>query len=108
MSQQTLSLTGKSGKIYAFELYVLNTSFREVGGLYAFSKQATATTHTIIYIGHTQDLSSRFTNHHKEECIDGQGATYISVCQMPNEIDRLVAEKDLLANYNCPCNEVNN
>lgn len=107
MTQATLTLTGKSSKKYVFELYVLNTKFNSVGGLYVFSK-VNGTTHTLIYIGHTQDLSSRFTNHHKEKCIDGQGATHISVCPMSNESDRLIAEKDLLANYNCHCNEINN
>jgi hypothetical protein len=102
-----LSLKGTSGKEYVFEMFVLNTSFNAVGGLYLFTKPGNQVT-IPIYLGHTQDLSTRFTNHHKEKCIDGQGATHISVCRMDDEKSRIAAEKDLLGVYNFHCNEVNN
>jgi hypothetical protein len=107
MSEGTLTLKGKSGSSYTFEVYKLNTDFKALGGLYLFTK-ADGTTHTHIYLGQTQDLSSRFTNHHKEQCIDKHGGTHISVRVMNAEKERLAAEKDLLAIYNFPCNEINN
>lgn len=102
-----ITLKGKSGNSYAFEKYILNTNFSAVGGLYLFSREADNTNY-LIYVGHTQDLSSRFTDHHKQDCINKNGGTHISVCAMSLETARLAAEKDILANYNFPCNEVNN
>jgi hypothetical protein len=106
-AEGTLILKGKSGGPYEFSVYKLNTLFAEVGGLYLFTK-AVGNSHTFIYLGHTQDLSSRFTNHHKEKCIDNHGGTHVSVCVIKKETERVAAEKDLLASYNFLCNEVNN
>ena len=103
----TISLAGKSGKSYSFEKYILNTNFNALGGLYLFTRAADNTNY-LLYLGHTQDLSSRFTNHHKEQCIDKNGGTHISVCVINDEKKRLEAEKDILSNYNFTCNEVNN
>ena len=106
-STGTITLSGKSGKTYQFLMYVLNTSFKAMGGLYLFTKAADNTNY-LLYLGHTQDLSSRFTNHHKEECVDNHGGTHVSVCIIEDEKTRIAAEKDILANYNFTCNEVNN
>jgi hypothetical protein len=103
----TLTLTGKSGKTYLFNIYILNSTFVKAGGLYLFTKKVDIT-HHFIYIGRTEDLSSRFTDHHKQECIDGKGATHICIHWLDGKDALINAETDLLAAYNFTCNETLN
>lgn len=102
-----LEVSGKSGKSYTFNIYILNTDFKDRGGLYLFTKYVNSE-HDPIYLGQTQDLSSRFTNHHKEKCITKHGATHVSICRIENEKERIDAETDILGYYDFPCNERNN
>ncbi len=105
----TIEFTGESGGKYKFYVYALNTSFQVVGGLYVFTKrtekQDGTGTHEIIYIGKTEDLSTRFHNHHKSDCISKNGANRICVRQVNLEKDRDSIEKDLIKHYNPVCNE---
>jgi hypothetical protein len=104
----TIDFVGKSGNKYVFSIHALNTTFNAVGGVYVFTK-ATQTaaggqTHKVIYVGQTGDLSSRFTDHHKQVCINGNGANSICVRGEADEATRLAIEKDLVDAYNPPCN----
>lgn len=103
-----LALTGVSGKQYSFSVYPLNTEFKALGGVYYFSIRTTKPdgggNHTPLYIGQTSDLSSRFTDHHKEACMDSRGVNCISVHVDQDEDSRLAKEQDLIAAYNPPCN----
>lgn len=105
----TIDLKGKSGKTYTFYIYDLNTSFKTVGGVYVFTKATTDTdksvNHGIIYIGMTDDLSTRFSNHHKKDCYTKKGANRLCVRQVDKEADREAMEKDLITNYNPSCND---
>lgn len=77
--------------------------------MYVFTKrtekQDGSGTHAIIYIGKTEDLSTRFDNHHKEDCIFKHGANKICVRQVDFENERDIIEKDLIKNYNPVCND---
>jgi len=91
--------------------YSLDTSFKEVGGIYVFTKRVKINEgfmHSNIYIGRTNDLSSRFENHHKEKCILKNNANCICVMQVDNDNTRAKIETDLLLGNKTPCNEVNN
>jgi hypothetical protein len=103
----TVTLTGKSPKTYLFYCYPLNSTFAKAEGLYLFSKLA-GNTHNLVYLGMTQDLSSRFTDHHKEECIDDKGANTISIHWLSGKQTLLDAETDILGNYSFACNERGN
>ena len=109
MSNTTIEFTGKSGKKYQFYVYELNTSFNKEGGNYVFTKRTTkqdgSGSHDIIYIGKTEDLSTRFQNHHKEDCISKHGANRICIRQVDSENERDLTEKDLIKNYNSVCND---
>ena len=104
----TIDFVGKSGTKYTFYIYPLNATFKAVGGVYVFTKATQAAgggeTHKVIYVGQTGDLSSRFTDHHKQPCIDRNGANRICVRAEASEATRLAIEKDLVDNYNPPCN----
>lgn len=103
-----LTLTGRSGKAYQFLVYPLNTTFKALGGIYYFSVRKIRSdgtgNHTALYIGQTSDLSSRFTDHHKEACMDARGVNAISVHLDDDERSRLSKERDLVSAYEPPCN----
>lgn len=103
----TITFNGKSGTAYSFNVYPITEECPSESGIYIFTK-ADGVSHTAIYIGMAASLESRFYNHHKDDCIDKNGANRICLMQVKNESDRIKIEKDLLANYATKCNEVNN
>ena len=108
MANQTMSVKGASGAIYTFTMYPIGTSFKALAGLYLFTRAETNGHHTYIYLGITNDLSVRFDNHHKEDCITKNKATHISILLENSEERRKAIEKDILAAISTTCNEINN
>lgn len=103
-----LTLTGKSGKVYDFEVWPINQAFNAVAAVYAitrrYPKSEGVYNHDVIYIGQTDDLSTRFNNHHKADCFAKHNANCICTHRDDNEDSRLAKEADLIANYNPTCN----
>ena len=103
--------TGENGRNYVFKIHPINTfdlkptdtRFNPDGACYIFTKE---NADKAIYIGETDNLSTRFDDHHKKECIRRHGATHICVYTdgMDQYLHRLVVERDLLANEDPPCN----
>jgi len=106
----TVIFTGKSGTEYSFNTYSWDTNFKEDHGAVYFitnrSKESgDGYNHKRIYVGQTNDLSSRFDNHHKQDCFDKYSANCICIYGEQDEDKRIEVEKDLIDNYNPPCNE---
>lgn len=98
---------GSSGASYSFQIYPIETNFKALGAVYIFTKRTVANgngSHDFIYIGQTEDLSTRFDNHHKAACITKNGANCISVHLNSNESKRLEIETDLCRLHKPPCN----
>lgn len=105
----TITFTGASGQEYEFDVYPFDTDFTNIGAVYFVTKRTLKAegggTHTYIYIGQTDDLSTRFDNHHKAECFEREEANCVCIHQEDNEQSRLEIESDLLGNYDPPCND---
>lgn len=106
----TVNLKGKSGNSYAFEIYSIDQAFNSVGAVYAILKYelrsgSTTAWYVHIYIGETGDLSTRFTNHHKQDCFDNHGANRIGVHVDSSEKSRKSVEDDILNGGKWPCND---
>lgn len=101
--ETTVTLKGASGKTYDFDVYPWGTSFKPLGALYTVLKK-NLQNFQIHYVGQTDDLSSRFNNHHKQSCFDRNGKTHIAVHLESSESVRLSKESDLVGNYNSGCN----
>lgn len=112
LTEAKFSIIGKSGKKYLFNIYSTDTSFQATGAIYLFTKRKLATDkkhyHTLIYCGITGDLSERFNNHHKDHCIEKNGANCICTMSIEKEEMRKQIEADILKAKNCACNEVLN
>ena len=105
----TVRYTGQSGQEYEFTAYSNDTEFKEGYGAVYFvtnrhSNNKDGYSHTRIYIGQTGDLSERFDDHHKADCFASHNANCICILGEASKPNRLSIEKDLIDNYNPPCN----
>jgi len=105
----TVTFTGESGTEYAFNVYPWGTSFKEdYGAVYFITKRTEKSeggySHIRIYVGQTEDLSTRFDNHHKQACFDKHKKNCVCVHGEDDEDARLAIEQDLIDNYDLPCN----
>ena len=114
----TMTLQGASGKTYLFTLFEyssfsqLHDAFKPLQAIYVFSRRIYREgtyTHSLLYLGQTNNLSTRFNNHHKETEIGGHygNCIWIHVCTGTDQ-QREEDEQDLLGAYDFVCNEVNN
>lgn len=99
-----ITLTGKSGSNFRFEIHPRETEFKNVGAIYVMAKKTSANNYSILYIGQTGNLSSRPLNHHKTDCFDRHGGDTLFVLAEGNESRRLSIESDLIGKYDPPCN----
>ena len=115
----TITIKGMSGTNYIFNVYGfsrfsdLADAFKSIPALYAFTRRFPTSiisyTHDLVYVGETRDLSKRFDNHHKLDCIVRGNANCICIHSfLGSELERLAAEADILNAFNLPCNTKNN
>ena len=90
-----VTFTGQSGREYKFGVYPRETTFKDVGGVYVFSKRDSQRNHTLLYIGQT----------HSWECADPLGGNVICTHRENNETQRKAKERDLINAYQPPCNK---
>ena len=104
----TMTLKGKSGAVYGFDVYPINSNWNSVAAVYVASKRTVDAAgkghHTLIYVGVTEDLKGRHSGHHKEDCFTKNGANCLSLHMEEDEDTRLAIEEDLLAAHSWPCN----
>ena len=105
----TLTLKGLSGQTFGFEVYTLDAGLEALGAVYAITlrapKEDDSYSHTLIYVGETGDLSTRFDGHHKEDCFVQHDANCKCIHLDDDEDSRLAKEADLFAVYDLPCND---
>ena len=108
-----MTLKGKSGKSYAFQVYPKGITFSETFGcVYYVSERVGSRSgngaHRAIYIGQTSDYNARHqfshTGHHKYGCFVRHNFNAVSVCVLDTETARQEAESDLIAALSPPCN----
>jgi predicted GIY-YIG superfamily endonuclease len=106
---QTITLKGKSGNSYVFNIYDIKSNWAEVAAVYVVTRAVTkpegGSTHYIIYVGQTDNLKNRFSNHDHQKCFDNNNANRLCVLQQGNEDKRRSIESDLIGSYNPPCNK---
>ena len=102
---ETCGWTGQSGTRYEYKIYRVGTKFKALPGNYIFAKKNASGRWVAIYAGETEDLSTRFENHHQQPCINLQGATHIHVhVNNGGAVARRAEERDIRLAYDPPCN----
>jgi hypothetical protein len=103
----TMTTKGTSGTEYSFDVYPMDQEFRAVGGVYVITRRYKNTQnewkHAFIYIGETEDFSTRFGNHHKAACFKSNNATCICTKVENDKDSRLAIEDDLVTQHDPPC-----
>lgn len=101
-------IAGASGEKYTFGVYLSDTQWKDIGAVYVVTKRTEKPggggSHTYIYVGQTENLNERHSNHHKADCFKKHGANCICVHVEEDEERRLAIEADLLDASEWPCN----
>ena len=103
----SVMIKGKSGEEYAFDVWALDQAFNPVAAVYAITRRYQnddSYSHEIIYVGQTDDLSTRFDDHHKAECFKRKNANCICTHRDNDEDSRLSKEDDLIKLHKPTCN----
>lgn len=106
----SMSFKGKSRTEYDFDVYPIDTSWKEnVKAVYVVTRRYQGNDnkyyHEKIYIGRSDNLKERFGNHHQQACFDKNDANCICIHLESNESKRETKETDLIQGNNTLCNK---
>ncbi len=106
MAEETIMWPGASGKEYKYWIYPIGTSFKDTPGNYIFAKETAPGRWTPVYIGETDSLKDRLSNHEKMPCVQRHGGTHVHAhTSSADAKTRRAEESDLLAKWDPPCNK---
>ena len=97
---------GQSGKVYPYEVYPLDTSFRPLPGLYIYAGQAEDGSWVPVYIAQTRDLHQRLEGHVRMDDAIANGASHLHAhyCSA-GQAARCTEEHDLILRWHPVCND---
>jgi len=93
-----------NGQTLNFAVYGSNVTWNKVAGLYIFAYYD-GQYWQALYVGQTDDFSSRIPSHEKWDTAVRRGATHIHAAVVPQEATRDTLEKRLIAHLQPPMNE---
>ncbi len=103
---ETIMWPGASGKEYKYWIHAIGTTFKDEPGNYIFAKETSRGHWTPIYIGETNSLRDRLSNHEKMSCVRRNGGTHIHAHTSSSDVNvRRAEESDLLDKWDPPCNK---
>jgi len=101
--------SGHSGQHYTFYAYSIDHRFEKTGAVYAITRRYRnsrgGSSHHILYVDQTDDLSSILTNHHKWDCFIRQRANCLCTHVDPDQGSRWQKADDLIRKYHPECND---
>lgn len=112
-TNETFVVYGKSEQPYTFYVYQfdkfedIKNGLPSIGGIYIFTRRIISINdikHRLIYCGKTGDFSTRYYDHHAENCITGNNANCIAIMRVDLEPIRAYIEKDILETNVFTCN----
>ncbi len=106
MAERTMMWPGKSGTEYKYWIHGMETSFKDEAGNYIFAKETSPGNWTPVYVGETESLKDRLSNHDKLPCVKRHGGTHIHAHTKPGgQSVRRDEEADLIERWDPPCNK---
>jgi len=103
-----VAFQGRSGKSYDFRIYVWDTRFKPVPGVYVVASRTVEPgrqpQYQPLFAGTGADLSAVLKSHPRDECFQMYYANVIGVLKEENESRRKAVLDDLLAALAPPCN----
>jgi hypothetical protein len=103
-----VSFAGRSGKQYEFRIYVWNTKFKALPGVYIVASRSIEPgqlpRYESVFVGAATDLSKVFKNHPRGDCFQMYYANVIGVLKESDEKMRARISADLIEGLAPPCN----
>jgi hypothetical protein len=104
----SVAFTGRSGQEYEFRVYVWDTRFKSLPGVYVIASRSIEpgqpATYTPVFVGATDDLSKAMKSHPRSECFQVYYANVIGVLKQEDEGERDRVTADLIEGIAPPCN----
>ena len=104
----TVNLTGRSGRQYEFRVYVWETKFKSLPGVYLVASRAIEPgqkpTYSTLFVGATGDLSKALKSHPRAECFQMYYANVVGVLREERDGEREQIAADLVETLTPPCN----
>ena len=94
-----------NGQTSEFTIYSFNDQWKNVAGLYIFALQTNQTHWRALYVGQTDDFSSRIPYHEKWNSAVRLGASHVHARVVPLAAARDTLERYLIATLQPPMNE---
>ena len=103
-----VAFVGRSGTRYAFRIYVWDTKFKAVPGVYVVLSRSVepgqAAQYEPLFVGEAADLSVAFKDHARGECFQMYYGNVIGVLKEQDGGKRSSILEDLLNGLRPPCN----
>lgn len=87
-----------NGQYLTFHIYSENKNWKQISGLYIFAYLAANGKWTALYVGQTDDFSSRLPSHERLNEAVRLGATHIHACVVSAQSERDRLEAALIRN----------
>ena len=106
MTKEIIMWPGASGKEYKHWILPIGATFKDVPGIYIFAREISPGKWMPIYIGETESLHDRLSNHDKMTCVKRYGGTHIHAhTTFGSQGASAAEESDLLSKWDPPCNK---
>jgi hypothetical protein len=103
-----VSFTGTSGRTYEFRIYVWETRFKSLPGVYLVASRSMepggSPQYSTLFVGPADDLSKALKAHARGECFQLHYANVIGVLQEADAKAREQIAADLIGALRPPCN----
>jgi hypothetical protein len=103
-----VAFEGRSGTRYEFRIYVWDTKFKAVPGVYVVASRTIEpgepARYAPLFVGGAADLSTALKDHAREECFQMYYANVVGVLKEDDESRRASILADLLGALAPPCN----
>ena len=103
-----VTFAGASGKQYEFRVYVWDTKFKALPGVYVVASRTMEpgqdARYESVFVGSASDLSKAFKSHPRSDCFQMYYANVIGVLKEPDATVREKISADLIGALAPPCN----
>jgi hypothetical protein len=103
-----VEFAGRSGERYSFRVYVWDTRFKTVPGVYVVASRTVepgqAAQYAALFAGETADLSAALKGHPRDECFQMYYANVVGVLKEADGSRRAAILADLIGGLAPPCN----
>lgn len=104
----TVTLEGRSGNSYSFRVYVWNTKFKPIAGIYVVAARSVEpgkpASYEPIFVATAEDLSKAIDDHPRTDCFQLYYANVVGLLQHDDAAARDAIAADLVAGLKPPCN----